>query len=194
MLDCGCREVHRLSIATPQLDTARLFLRPLEMADAAAVQRVFPQWEIVRYLASHIPWPYPADAALTYFRDRALPAIERGIEWHWSIRPKSAPDRLIGMISLMSRPDENRGFWLDPAWQGRGLMTEACEAVTEFWFDVLGYTVLRAPKAAANTPSRRISARGGMRVIAVDERDYVSGRLRTELWEITRDEWLARRR
>ncbi len=72
-------------------------------------------------------------------------------------------------------------------------MTEAAEAVTDFWFEVLGRPVLRVPKAVANGPSRRISERSGMRVIARDERDYVAGRLPSELWEITREAWRARR-
>lgn len=178
----------------PHLDTPRLILRPLELSDAGAVQQVFPQWEIVRYMASHIPWPYPPDAAITYFRDRALPAIGRGEEWHWTIRRKIEPDRLIGMISLQDRPDENRGFWLDPAFHGQGLMTEAAAAATDYWFGVLGRDVLRAPKAVANEPSRGISRHFGMRIVATDERDYVSGRLPTEIWEVTRDEWRARKR
>jgi hypothetical protein len=33
-----------------------------------------------------------------------------------------------------------------------------------------------------------------MRVIATVERDYVSGRHAAEIWEITADEWHARRR
>jgi hypothetical protein len=33
-----------------------------------------------------------------------------------------------------------------------------------------------------------------MRVVAVEERDYVSGRLLTELWEITAEEWNAKAR
>jgi RimJ/RimL family protein N-acetyltransferase len=178
----------------PALDTPRLRLRPLELADADAVQRVFPRWEIVRYMASHIPWPYPPDAALTYIRDRALPAIARGEEWHWAIRRKTDPTRLIGVISLQDRPDENRGFWLDPAFHGQGLMTEAAATVTDYWFGVLERDVLRAPKAVANGPSRGISRRSGMRIVATGERDYVSGRLPTEIWEITREEWRARRR
>jgi RimJ/RimL family protein N-acetyltransferase len=68
-------------------------------------------------------------------------------------------------------------------------MTEAVEAVTDYWFDVLGFSVLRAPKAAVNAASRRISEKQGMRVIGVEERDYVSGRLPTEIWEITAGEW-----
>jgi [ribosomal protein S5]-alanine N-acetyltransferase len=72
-------------------------------------------------------------------------------------------------------------------------MTEACEAVTDYWFDVLRFPVLRAPKAIANEASRRISAKQGMRVISTEDRDYVSGRLPSEIWEITAEEWRARR-
>jgi len=174
------------------LETTRLLLRPLELADAPALQKLFPRWEIVEFLASVVPWPYPADGALTFIRDVVLPAMEKGTEWHWSIRPKAFPSRVIGVISLMDDPDNNRGFWLDPEWQGQGLMLEASTVVTDFWFGTLGRLVLRVPKAVANVRSRRISERTGMRVIAKGDRDYVSGRLPMELWEITRDEWEAR--
>src|ERR687898_179158 len=95
------------------ITTPRLILRPLELSDADAVQELFPRWEIVQFLASHVPWPYPADGALRFIRDNALPAIREGVEWHWSIRPKVVPDQLIGVISLADTPDDNRGFWLD---------------------------------------------------------------------------------
>ncbi len=72
-------------------------------------------------------------------------------------------------------------------------MTEAVVAVNDYWFDVLGFPVLRAPKAIANIASRRISEKTGMRVISSEERDYVSGRLMAEIWEITAEEWRAKR-
>ena len=72
-------------------------------------------------------------------------------------------------------------------------MTEACEAATEFWFNVLKFPVLRVPKAVANLPSRRIPEKSGMRIVAREERDYVCGRLPTEIWEITVEEWNARK-
>ncbi|MDR6609399.1 GNAT family N-acetyltransferase [Pseudomonas synxantha] len=178
---------------TPTLYTERLILRPLELADADAIQQHFPHWEVVRYLNALVPWPYPADGALTYLRDNALPAIARGEEWHWSIRLKSAPEQLIGNISLMSEQDNNRGFWLGPKWQGQGLMTEASAAVTEYWFNTLGRIVLRVPKAVPNIGSRRLSERTGMRLIRTDEGSFVSGNFPLEVWEITREEWSLRR-
>ena len=173
----------------PTFTTHRLILTPLVLADAPDVQRLFPSWEVVRFLAATIPWPYPDDGALTYIRDRALPSMANGQEFHWAIRLKTHSDELIGMVSLMMQPDDNRGFWLDPASQGKGLMTEACNAVTKFWFESLGQEVLRVPKACANAPSRAISERSGMRVVWRGERDYVSGRHEAEVWEITAAEW-----
>jgi RimJ/RimL family protein N-acetyltransferase len=181
-------------LATPLLETARLVLRPVALDDAGQLQALFPQWEIVRLLSNEIPWPYPPDGALTYLRDVALPAIAAGTLWMWTIRLKSDVDRVIGAIDLKVSPDENRGFWIAPPWQGRGLMTEAAGAVTDFWFDVLAQPVLRAPKASANVPSRRISEKQGMRIVATEERDYVGGRMPVDVWEITAEEWRMRRR
>jgi RimJ/RimL family protein N-acetyltransferase len=176
----------------PVLETPRLVLRPLQLADADQAQLLFPRWEIVRYLAKQVPWPYPRDGAYVYYRDVALPAIARGEQWHWSLRLKTRPEDLIGAIGLMRGEKENRGFWLGLEWHGQGLMTEACDVVTTYWFDVLGFPVLRAPKAVPNTASRRISEKQGMRIIATEERDYVSGPLLAEIWEITAEEWRNR--
>jgi len=179
---------------TPTLETPRLLLRPLELADAEQIQAIFPHWEVVRLLASRVPWPYPPDGAYTYIRDIALPAVERGDEWHWMLRLKTQPDQLIGGINLTKGDKDNRGFWLGLPWQRRGLMSEACEIVTNFWFETLQFPVLRVPKAIGNIASRRISEKSGMRLVATEERDYVSGRFLSEIWEITADEWHARRR
>ena len=65
-----------------------------------------------------VPWPYPNDGALTYYRDYALPAMARGDEWH---------------------------CWIGRPWQRQVLMTEASEAVTDYWIDALGFPVMRIP-------------------------------------------------
>lgn len=108
-----------------ELETPRLVLRPLQLSDAAATQRLFPHWEIVKYLAKRVPWPYPEDGAFTYYRDIALPAMARGDEWHWGLWLKDGPAHLIGAISLMKTENDNRGFWLGLPWQRQGLMSEA---------------------------------------------------------------------
>ncbi|MGA7238551.1 MAG: GNAT family N-acetyltransferase [Bryobacteraceae bacterium] len=101
---------------------------------------------------------------------------------------------MIGQVSLMKDENNNRGFWLGLPWQRQGYMSEAAEVITEYWFETLGFPVLRAIKAIANTGSRRISEKGGMRVVELLERDYVAGRLAAEIWEITAEEWRRRRK
>ena len=56
----------------PVLETRRLVLRPLALADAPRIQHLFACWEIVESLAAGDPWPYPEDGAATYVRDCAL--------------------------------------------------------------------------------------------------------------------------
>jgi len=177
----------------PTLETERLILRPLELGDAKRIQELFARWEIVRLLNAKVPWPFPEDGALENIRDTALPAVERGEAWDWTLRLKAEPETIIGRIGLYLG-ENNRGFWMGLPWQGQGLMTEAVVAVTDFWFEVLGFLVLRVPKAVENIGSRRISEKTGMRVVEVKESEYVSGPFPTEVWEITAEDWRAWRR
>jgi RimJ/RimL family protein N-acetyltransferase len=174
---------------TPEGATKRLILRPIELADAAQIQQIFPHWEIVRYLRNIVPWPYPPDGARQFLESIAIPQMERGEAWHWSLRLETSPEQVIGSVNLRRNKEEHRGFWLGLAWHGRGLMSEACIWANDFWFKTLKFPVLRVSKAAANLASRRISEKQGMRLVGSHEVDYVSGRALAEVWEITSKEW-----
>lgn len=175
----------------PEGTTKRLLLRPLGMADAEQIQALFPHWEIVKFMLNRVPWPYPPDGAAQFIREIAIPQAESGEAWHWSLRLRSHPNSLIGVINLRTGDGTNRGFWLGLPWQGQGLMTEAAAWANDYWFETLGFPVLRAAKAIGNMTSRRISEKQGMRMVGTEERDYVSGRLPSEIWEITAEEWRA---
>lgn len=174
----------------PALHTSRLILTPLQLSDAPAIQQLFPHWEVVRYLDSRVPWPYPADGALTYVRDVVLPAIASGREWHWMIRLSAEPTQRIGSISLYDQPGNNRGFWLAPQWQGQGYIREACQVINAYWFETLARPVMQVPKALGNQASRKVSQREGMRLVDTQEGHFVSGPMLKEIWEMTRAEWL----
>lgn len=172
-------------------ETRRLILSPLELADAPQIQELFPRWEIVRYMLNRVPWPYPTDGALQFIREVALPAMARENLWMWALRLKEKPKQLIGAIDLRRGDEDNRGFWIGVNWQRQGLMSEACEWVNDYWFESLGFRLMRVSKAAANSASRRISQKQGMRLVDVSEKEYVCGRLPSETWEMTGEEWRA---
>ena len=172
------------------LETERLLLHPLQLADASRTQLLFPHWEIVRYLNASVPWPYPPDGAFTFYKEVLLPAIAQGTQWHWTLRLKDRPNEHIGSICLRHGVDDHRGFWLGIPWHGQRLMSEAAVAVTEYWFDVLEFPALRTKKASTNAASRRISEKTGMRLVSTVEHDFVEGRRLADVWEITRLEWI----
>lgn len=178
---------------TPVLETARLILRPLEARDRPAIQRIFPQWEVVRFLLAKVPWPYPDDGAATNMAE-CLEKRAKGEQFYWAITLKGYDDELVGRIDL--RPDagdhEMRGFWLDPVLAGQGLMTEAAEAVTRFAFEVLEWPELWVTNAAANLGSHRIKAKQGFELMDVVRGQFVFGEDDKEIWRLTREAWLAR--
>ncbi|MBY0323453.1 MAG: GNAT family N-acetyltransferase [Reyranella sp.] len=179
---------------TPVLETKRLILRPLVPADAPVIQRRFPHWEIVRYLNPRVPWPYPADGAIRFI-ETCQGEMARGEKHHWAIRLKDEPGELIGSINLW--PDDGqsrdmRGFWLDPEFQGRGLMTEAADRVTDYAFHDLDWPHLWVSNAEPNRASARVKERQGARLVGFEPFRSVSGDGRRMVWLIEKEAWLAR--
>lgn len=182
------------TIQTPVLHTPRLLLRPVTMSDAPVVQRRFPRWEIVEHLV-RAPWPYPDDGAATFLAG-AIEEMRTAAKAHWALIPRDGPDELIGIISLWpERPPERdqRGFWLDPDFQGRGLMTEAADRVTDHAFRTLGWPGLWLTNSLANRPSARVKERQGARLAATEPATYVGGPGTRQIWRLEAADWLAAR-
>lgn len=181
---------------TPALLTGRLILRPLAPSDGPVLQRRFPRWEIVRFLNPRIPWPYPEDGAARFI-EAAEGEMARGEKHHWSIRSKDGPDELIGCIDLW--PDDGqsrdmRGFWLDPDFQSRGLMTEAANRVTDYAFQDLGWSHLWVSNAESNRASARVKEKQGASLVGFEPFRFIEGESRRMVWRIDREAWLWRRR
>ena len=181
---------------TPVLETERLILRPIRAEDAPAIQRRFPQWDVVKHLTGKIPWPYPADGAAVNMV-ATLKQMQRRKKLTWAITLKSQGDELIGRIDLL--PDSGigrgqRGFWLDPAYWGRGLMTEAADRVTEYAFMELGWPHLWLRNGVENLASHRVKEKQGARIVGRVRSHLVSGKTTMSVvWLLTREDWLKHR-
>lgn len=180
---------------TPTLETERLILRPIRFSDAEQIQRLFPQWEVVRWLNARVPWPYPADGAATNMIE-SLAQRELGEKLFWAITLRGDDD-LRGRIDLWPAEEgarDMRGFWLDPALHGQGLMLEAADAVTGYAFDVLAWAELFLTNAVANQASARIKEKQGAVEIGREPADYVSGPGERQNWRLTPTDWRTRPR
>jgi RimJ/RimL family protein N-acetyltransferase len=181
---------------TPRLETVRLRLEPLAMSDAPALQRRFPRWEIVRHLQAQVPWPYPPDGAVTFLR-ALLSAMETGRKNAWGLWLKGGPDEVIGVIELWP-PDpetrDSRGFWLDPEFQRRGLMTEAANRVVDYAFDELAWPFLWLGNAKSNVASARVKQHQGAVLLDEVPVAFVGGEELRQVWLLKAEDWRRRRR
>lgn len=141
----------------PRLETPRLLLRKLEPADAVEVQKLFPHWEIVKYLAKRVPWPYPDDGGFDVLPGRCASGhgARRRLALVTEINTRSGATHRRGVTD---EGRERQSRFLDGIALARTRSDERSgRGGTDYWFDVLGFPVLRAPKAVVNTASRRIS-------------------------------------
>ncbi|GAA5226096.1 GNAT family N-acetyltransferase [Paeniglutamicibacter antarcticus] len=136
------------------LHSANLDLVPTAPEDLEAVFAACQDPEIQRWVP--IPVPYLRKHALEYLTTHTDKTWDEGTEYTWTLRTDG---KLAGVVDLyrLGNGSGDLGFWMDPAFRGRGLVTEACTAVLDF-------SLAEAPEGlawcvSARTPMRETSAR-----------------------------------
>lgn len=142
----------------PSLRTARLDLRPPEMADARRLAALANDFDVTRMTGS-LPYPYAlADAeAFVTHAQRADPSESATFVIEL---PGDGP---IGVIGL--DPDEviavEVGYWLGRPYWGRGYATEALVALTGWARDSWGRRCISARHFADNPASGAVLIKAG---------------------------------
>lgn len=177
-------------IEVPCLQTKRIALRPLTEAQVASYERHFIDYEVIRHLASTVPWPYPENGVSEFIRQKVVPF--QGIcKWAWGIFLHENQHELIGVIELWrTGTPENRGFWLGQRYWGMGLMSEAVSITNDFAFNILKFDELILTNAKGNIRSRRIKEKTGAILIKVEPAKYVDPLYtEREIWKLTKHCW-----
>jgi ribosomal-protein-alanine N-acetyltransferase len=147
----------------PTLETPRLLLRPLTLADAADVQRLAGVWEVADTTLS-IPHPYADGVAEAWIGTLAgLYARREQVVFAITARPEG---HLLGAIGLGLRPAHDRaelGYWIGKPFWGRGYGTEAAAAVLRYGFRSLALQRIHACVFARNPASGHVLEKVGMK-------------------------------
>ncbi len=177
-------------IKLPTFQTDRLVLRPLTLADAPFYQRHFADYEVIRHLSAHVPWPYPNDGVRVYLQTVVFPKLGQDY-WQWGICLRDRTDEIIGAIDLWrAGKPENRGFWLGREYWGRGLMTEAVVPVMDHAFDDLGFAEVILSNALGNDRSRRVKEKTGATFLGTETAKFVDpSYTEHEIWQLTNVAW-----
>ena len=175
--------------------TERLLLKAVAETDIPSYEKHFVDYEVIRHLASVVPWPYPENGVRDFIKENILPKQGKD-KWVWGIFLHQYPDELIGVVDLW-RPGkpENRGFWLGKKFWRQGLMTEAVTPVNDFAFIDLGFERLIFANAKGNIASRRIKEKTGAKFLRVEPASFVDPIYsEREIWELTKTDWLEHKK
>jgi len=180
------------------IETARLRLRPLTLADAPRLARLANHAEIARKLAT-MPHPYDEKDALDFIaRVRIAPS---GAACFAVVL--KADDNLIGTCGYGpahdrpgdAPPETDFGYWLGLDYWGKGYATEAGKAVLAHAFERAGVDVLTTDYQIGNQPSASVLAKLGFQVIGPRRRHSLGSGADVETMqvELRRADWQARR-
>jgi RimJ/RimL family protein N-acetyltransferase len=148
-----------------RLETPRLWLRWPRICDAAGIHKFCSQWEVARYTA-RIPHPYPPGSAERFiYAAREANASGRDLTLVMTLI-KGKRDA-IGSISLESRGADRLalGFALAPEAWGKGLATEAAEAMIDAAFGLTPAVEILASARVENEASKIVLEKCGFALV-----------------------------
>lgn len=134
-------------------------LRPWRMEDAAAVAKYANNRAIWLNLRDGFPHPYGLENA----RNFLAVSIDQHHDTFYAI---ATPEEAIGSIGITILSDVHRltaelGYWLAEPYWGRGIMSEAVRAFTDFAFERFGLVRIFAEPYARNDASCRVLEKAG---------------------------------
>jgi RimJ/RimL family protein N-acetyltransferase len=147
-----------VSIDAVRIETDRLLLRPVRLADRDAIFERFTA-AVTRYLHPSTPRS-PADTEA--FLREACARMAAGKDLVCAVAARGTPDDLAGLCGIHDLPaaEPELGIWIRERDWGRGYGLEAVRAIRD-WASARrgGVATFLYPVDEANTPSRRIAER-----------------------------------
>jgi len=178
-----------------RLETARLWLRWPRAADAPAIHRYCSRWEVAEFTA-RIPHPYPPGTAERFIY-AAREGNASGRDLTLVMTPIRDKREAIGAVSLEGRGLDRLtlGYALAPETWGKGLASEAVEAMVEAAFSLTDAVELDASSRVENAASRRVLEKAGFQFLGsgLEGAPARGGLVPCDRFGLTRAAWTARR-
>nr|WP_298687401.1 GNAT family N-acetyltransferase [uncultured Dongia sp.] len=164
-----------MPIIVPEIETERLRLRPLSVADADEIVRLVNDFDVARY-TSTIPYPYDMQMALDFIAtpEAAADAASRFID-----DPEGAivlgvvlkeGDQLLGCVGLQKTPEgPELGYWIGRDYWRRGYASEAAGRLVRLAFENFALPELIASAVTINDASHRVLEKIGFAICGTGE-------------------------
>ncbi|MFT3693377.1 MAG: GNAT family protein [Kofleriaceae bacterium] len=167
-----------LSALPLEITGSKFTLRPVAVSDVDALYPYVTDPELPKYMS----WrPHRDRAESTAFFQSQVDGLAAGKLISWAIVPSSNDGNAAGLITLGGitwkfstdwRVDRAElGYWLGPAFWGKGIMREAAMLATVFGFETLGLHKITIGHMDGNVPSQRIIEGLGYRHVGLKLED-----------------------
>jgi [ribosomal protein S5]-alanine N-acetyltransferase len=142
-----------------ELRLSQCTVRSWRRRDAPSVARHANNYQIWRNVRDRFPHPYTLMDAEEWVRYAGRESPEQS----WAI---AVDDEAVGGVGLVAQEDIHRrtaeiGYWLGEAFWGRGIMTEAVRAVTDYAFETFDIVRIYAGVFETNLASMRVLEKAG---------------------------------
>jgi ribosomal-protein-alanine N-acetyltransferase len=148
-----------VAISFPVLKTKHLILRRLIPEDRKAIFMLRNDEQVNRFIRRN---SMTSETEAAVFMEKIWSNGDRGPDVFWAICLDTQSD-IIGTICFWNFSEGRKlaelGYELFPAFQGRGLMSEAVKAVLDYGFKDLGLTTIEAYTHKDNMRSRKMLAK-----------------------------------
>lgn len=154
-------------MALPELESARLLLRPRQLADLDAIARMNADPLVMRHIAAVGDPAMSRDAVAA----RSFSHIARGLGY-WSVFAKTRPDEFTGYVGLIpdgdATEDVQLSYRFEAAHWGKGYAREATTCLLRHGFGRLGLPQIGITTHPLNAASLRLAERLGFTALPTD--------------------------
>jgi RimJ/RimL family protein N-acetyltransferase len=173
-------------------ETERLVLRALARADLPRLTKLIGDWDVARWLVA-VPYPYRFEDAEEFYARMETAAKQGAPEYFLMQLKNNGPIGAIGVHpprEPQHQPGERAiGYWLGkPHWK-QGFMSEALLPAIDIAFARADVAVLTATTDPANSASRSVLRKAGLRCVGLfPRRDPAAlrGSAIVMRWQMTR--------
>lgn len=154
--------VYHIFSHIPRLETDRLLLRALTVSDAEDMYDYAHRADVTK----HLTWdPHPNISYTREYLAYISAHYRAGDFFDWAVVDRES-DRMIGTCGFTrfhyEADSAEIGYVIHPSYWGRGIATEAVDAVIRFGFQRLELNRIEARFMEGNTASRRVMEKNGM--------------------------------
>lgn len=144
----------------PQLQTTRLLLDRFGPEDQGFVFKALSHPDVIRHYGVEYHTLEATKGQMNYFEN--LYTQKTGIWWKVVSKERGEPLGAIGMNNYQKLHNRAEiGYWLLPEHWGKGIISEAMEAMVDYLFREWGLHRIEAVVEAGNSNSSRVLERAG---------------------------------